>query len=190
MSSLKTEQTDAELTKAVKASDATAFEALYFRYSKAIFSFTWRQTKNYELANDLTQETFATVWNSRKNLKPDKPIKNYLYRVAKNLTIDHLRKSVREADYLNQNPSVQSLSYQDDDFELREQIIAAVDRLPEPLKFVFSLSRFEGFKNREIAETLDISIKTVESRLSKALKILQKKLHPFLTTLPFLHFFS
>lgn len=190
MSLIKTEQSDTELTKAIKASDDTAFEVLYFRYSKAIFSFTWRQTKNYELANELTQETFVKVWNNRKNLKTDKSIKNYLYNIARNLAIDHLRKSEREADYLSQIPSVQSLSYQDDDFELREQIIASVDKLPEPLRVVFSLSRFEGFKNQEISETLHISIKTVESRLSRALKILQEKLHPLLAMIPFLHFFS
>ena len=182
--------TDQQLTIAIKRSDADAFEAFYHKYFESIFQFLWRLTLNSEEARDLTQEAFLRIWETHERLQPERSIKAYLYRIANNLAVDHLRRKPVQADYLAQMPSAEMVSFQEENVLLREKILSSIEGLPDPLRLVFTLSRFEGLKYVEIAEALGVSIKTVESRMSKALKILREKVHPFLATIFSLHFFS
>ncbi len=182
--------TDKQLTIAIKSSDADAFKTFYHKYFEKIFQFLWGLTLNPEHARDLTQEAFLRIWVTRDRLQPERSIKAYLYRIANNLAVDDLRKKLSQADYLEQMPAAETASFQEENVLLREKILSSIDELPDPLRLVFTLSRFEGLKYTEIAEALDVSIKTVESRMSKALKILRKKVHPFLATILALHFFS
>jgi RNA polymerase sigma-70 factor (ECF subfamily) len=166
--------TDAELTVAIINSDLHAFRVLHKRYFEALFRFVCRRTSE-ETARDLIQDLFLRVWEMREKLDPHKPIKPFLYRLATNISIDHFRKSRKEQ---NRVP----LSFDNDipivaeDNDLILTIRTAIEELPEPLRLTFELNRFEGIKYREIAEMLDVSVKTVESRMAKALKILNEKL--------------
>ncbi|NIV95376.1 RNA polymerase sigma-70 factor, partial [candidate division KSB1 bacterium] len=181
--------TDAELAKRIRNSESHAFKILYYRYFEALYGFIWQQTRNYELSEDLTQEVFYRIWAGRKKVNPQRAIKSYLYRTAKNLVIDHRRKQSLEREYWTRTQSGQAQNLEADEIDIRDEILSTIDDLPEPLRIVFTLSRFEGLKYKEIAETLNVSIKTVQSRMSKALKILQEKLHHLLTNTIFLHFF-
>jgi RNA polymerase sigma-70 factor (ECF subfamily) len=177
---------DAELTAAIKASDHLAFKTLYYRYFEALFRFLWRQTSDEELAKDLVQEIFSRVWKNRANLEPQQSVKSYLYRIGHNLVIDHRRQNVHKPDYLEDHPASEPAYSAEENFELNEKIQAAIAALPEPLRLVFTMNRFDGFKYSEIAAMLDISVKTVEARMSKGLAILREKLAPFLICLLFL----
>ncbi|MDZ7359450.1 MAG: RNA polymerase sigma-70 factor [candidate division KSB1 bacterium] len=183
MKNFSTNTPDAELTVAIKASDHLAFKALYYRYFEALFRFLWRQTSDEELAKDFVQEIFSRVWKNRANLDPQQPVKSYLYRIGHNLVIDHRRRNVRPVDFLEAHPEIDPAYAADESFELQDKIQAAIQGLPEPLRLVFTMNRFDGVKYAEIAATLDISIKTVEARMSKALAILREKLAPFLVGL-------
>jgi RNA polymerase sigma-70 factor (ECF subfamily) len=183
MRSFSANTPDAELTEAIKASDHTAFQVLYYRYFAALFRFLWRQTSDEELAKDLLQEAFGRVWKNRENLDPRRSIKSYLYRIGRNLVIDHRRQNVHKPDYLADHPASEPAYSVDEQFDLHDKLQAAINDLPEPLRLVFTMNRFEGMKYAEIAEMLDISIKTVESRMSKALTILRLKLAPFLMSI-------
>ena len=168
---------DDKLTKAIKASDSEAFKALYFRYHKSLLNFLFYRLNSNELARDFVQEIFTRVWQNRRNLDDTKPMKAYLYRIANNLVIDHSRKksttetSFSEADQHN----IQT----NDSLELKTLIKTAVNNLPEKLKIVFVLSRYEGLKYSEIAEACNISVKAVEKRMSRALNLLQEMIDRF-----------
>jgi len=171
---LKTENIpDNKLTAAIQNSDANAFKLLYFRYHEAIFRYALRRTGEYETARDLTQDVFARLWHSRKNLDPGQSIKAYLYRTATNLAINHLKKKIlRNTESLEKN---ENLSVESDlpDFETEELIAKALNALPKKERMIFALNRFEGLKYAEIADVLRISVKTVEKYMSRALKSLR-----------------
>jgi RNA polymerase sigma-70 factor (ECF subfamily) len=172
---------DSELTKAIKSSDASAFKVLYYRYYKQLFIFLWRRTQNEETAKDLSQELFFRLWKNREHLDANQSLKSYLYKIAHNLVIDHLRKrGVEQTYFTNEQPNAAITDEESDDFELREKINATMSGLPDSVRQVFYLSRFEGLKYSEIADALDIAVKTVEARMSKALTILREKLKPYI----------
>lgn len=183
MASFAADTSDANLTAAIKASDHHAFKALYYRYFEALFRFLWRQINNEELAKDLVQEVFSRVWKNRAHLDPAQPIKSYLYRIGHNLVIDHRRQTRHSVDSLEAHPEIEPAYHAEEPFELTDKIEAAITSLPEPVRLVFTMNRFEGVKYAEIAKILNISVKTVEARMSKALASLREKLAPFLAGL-------
>lgn len=174
---------DAELVRAIKAADHRAFKTLYYRYFEALFRFLWRQTGDTELAKDLLQETFARLWKKRENLDPQQSIKSYLYRISHNLVIDYRRQNRQPLDSLEDHAEISSPYSLNDQIDLSDKVHKAIQSLPEPVRLVFTMNRFDGFKYAEIAAALSISIKTVEARMSKALAILREKLAPFLLLL-------
>jgi RNA polymerase sigma-70 factor (ECF subfamily) len=168
------DQPDNILAEAIRDSDEKAFKALYYRYFDALYRFIWYRLHSAELAQDFVQEIFTRVWNHRSKLDPKKSVKSYLYCIGSNMVIDHFRKRGSEINYSVQN--YQKSFVPVDDMDLRISIMDAVNRLPEKLKDVFTLSRFQGLKYSEIADARKISIKTVESRMTQALKLLRKEL--------------
>lgn len=121
------------------------------------------------------------MWNNREKLDAGQSLKSYLYKIANNLVIDHFRKKGVEQSYFAADPPDDaSVTTDEVDFELREQIEQAVAGLPPPVRQVFQMSRFDGLKYHEIAKALEISVKTVEARMSKALASLREQLEPFL----------
>jgi RNA polymerase sigma-70 factor (ECF subfamily) len=186
MTNFSTNTPDHELAQAIKAADHNAFKVLYYRYFEALFRFLWRQTSDEELAKDLVQEIFSRVWKNRENLDPRQSLKSYLYRIGHNLVIDHRRQSAHKPDYLEDHPAHEPAYFAEENFDLREKIQAVIAALPEPVRLVFTMNRFDGIKYAEIAAMLNISVKTVEARMSKALAILREKLAPFLACLLFL----
>jgi RNA polymerase sigma-70 factor (ECF subfamily) len=172
---------DSDLARAIKSSDANAFKVLYYRYYEQLYTFLWRRTQDGEISKDLVQELFMRLWNNRHNLDSRYALKSYLYKIGHNLVIDHLRKKGVEQTLFVADPPDEKAAFEENEhFELKESIDAAIRELPEPVRTVFCMSRFEGLKYTEIAETLEISVKTVEARMSKALAILRRKLKPFL----------
>lgn len=177
---------DHTLVEAIKTSDHLAFKTLYYRYFEALYRFLWRQTTNEELAKDLLQELFSRVWRSREHLDPQQPIKSYLYRIGHNLVIDHRRQHTHPVDSLDAHPEIEPSYAADEPFDLQDKIQAAIRALPEPIRVVFAMNRFDGVKYADIAKILNISVKTVEARMSKALVMLREKLAPFLACLSLL----
>jgi RNA polymerase sigma-70 factor (ECF subfamily) len=166
--------TDKDLAAAVRNSDAGAFKTLYYRYYDALYQFLYSKCRSSELARDLLQEVFTRIWQTRARINPEQSIKAYLYRIANNLSIDHMRKKVRERKYqVEMNKQGKQNAR---DLEMSITIRKAIENLPEKYRLVFQLSRFEGLTYAEISAVCKISIKTVESRMSRALQILRKAL--------------
>ena len=163
---------DEQLVESIKNSDVDAFKSLYYRYYKNLYHFLCMRTNSLESAKDLVQEIFARLWQNRRNLSKKKSIKAYLFRIANNLVIDSYRKKSSQQKVMSESKK----NITDNSLESITAIKLAIDKLPEKLRNVFILSRYHGFKYSEIAQICKISVKTVESRISQAFKILREEL--------------
>jgi RNA polymerase sigma-70 factor (ECF subfamily) len=174
-----------DLLERVQNSDLEAFELLFRRYQPVLFRSVMYQLRNAEAAHDIVQETFTRVWERRSSLKPGLSFIAYLFRISTNLVRDRQRHEGTRLKSREQVPlpipppdadPVDSTQYSFLSDAVRR---ALKDDLPERCRMVFELSRLEGMTNREIAEQLRISEKTVENQITKALRILQRKLRAF-----------
>jgi RNA polymerase sigma-70 factor (ECF subfamily) len=169
-----------ELIKAIRHANKTAFRALCQIYYDPLYRFLWRKTRAEETAKDLVQELFLNVWKNRANLDETRSCKAYLYRAANNLAINHLKQKAARQAYTIESSASERIAATDEQHDFQEYAEEVLHDLPEEQRLVFTLNKFEGLKYIEIAEMLHISIKTVESRMSKALKTLREKLGPLL----------
>jgi len=167
--------TDQSLAKAIRNSDSEAFALLYHRYSEALTRFIYYRTYSMEITRDYLQEVFTRFWQHRDSIDTKKSLKAYLYRIANNYIIDQLRKKRSAKAYFGEM-KYHTHATEQRAIEIKIAIEDAVNGLPEKLKTVFILSRYQGLKYSEIAEICSISIKTVEARMSKALQKLREKI--------------
>jgi len=160
----------------IQQGDAEAFESLFHQYQPALFRFLWHFLRSEEAANDLIQNIFLKIWQNRATWKPGKSVSAYLYRAAKNAALNYIRDT--KADRF-QPVSENTLSEEQPDRNLEEQETLAsvqkcIDALPDGCRAVFIMSRYEDAKYREISEALQISIKTVENQMGRALRLLRQ----------------
>ena len=171
----------------IKLGDKQAFELLFRKYYVRLCGFANKFLDDPDLATDIVQEVFIKIWEGRVDLDSEDSVKSYIFKITQNLSLNKLRRSRIESKYLeilkleyheNQEFSVyESLLAQ----ELGNNITLAIAKLPAECRKVFELNRIEGFKYKEIAEKLDISVKTVEAQMSKALRILRTELRDYIT---------
>ena len=180
---------ESELITAIKTSDNAAFKEFCRIYYEPLYGFLWRKTRDRDTALDLVQELFLNVWKQRKRLDEGRSVKAYLYRSANNLAINHLKKKTLRQTYFADSSAAEQASQTNQQQNFQEYVDDVLHDIPEAQRIVFMLNKFEGFKYAEIAETLQISIKTVESRMSKTLKVLRLKLGHLLSAIPFFYFF-
>ncbi|MCF8373583.1 MAG: RNA polymerase sigma-70 factor [Bacteroidales bacterium] len=175
------EQKEKEILARIKRSDPKAFEELFRRYYPALLRYAITLLKDEDLAEDAVQSVFVHIWEKRIELEIKKTIKSYLFRSMYNASLNllkqkELNEKSRKALSLIHPGIEQSFLLNIEARELETRIAAALETLPEKCRLVFDLSRNKGLKNREVAEKLSISIKTVEAHLSKALGVLKKKI--------------
>jgi len=166
---------DMQLVESIKSSQVEAFKTLYYRYYNDLYRFFWLRTNSKDKAKDLSQDVFTRIWENRQKLDGKKSIKAYLYRIANNLVIDSFRKKSSQEIHFAEGFSANDISTEES-LETDTAIKLAINNLPEKIHIVFILSRYHGLKYAEIAQTLNISIKTVESRIGQALHLLREEL--------------
>jgi len=172
--STPSEWSDKRLTVEIKKSNSLAFEALYRRYFEAIYRYIGHRLYSGEDTQDFVQEVFTRLWVHREDLNSQKSIKAYLYRMSYNLVVDHLRKQGSNKSY-RLNLQIENKS-PESNFDDKMTLQEAINNLPERISTVFKLSRYDGLKYVEIAEICGISVKTVESRMTQAFKLLREGL--------------
>mgnify|MGYP000403610787 CR=1 FL=1 len=160
----------------VNKGDLNAFKDVYTHYSGMMYIFFSRKVKNEEDANDLVQELFIRLWKNKASIDASKPLKPYLYKVATNLAIDHLRKKVTLTNTIVYDNEEEGEVVLAEGFDVSDRINEEIARLPKQQREVFCLSRYENLKYKEIAETMNLSVKTVENHIGRALKTLRKNL--------------
>ncbi|MDQ3111194.1 MAG: RNA polymerase sigma-70 factor [Bacteroidota bacterium] len=163
------------------ASDSTEFDQLFRLHYKFMCNVANRILHDREAAEDVVQEIFAKLWTKKTEIPPLQSGKNFLFRVTVNATLDHLEKNKRIVRLVNEDHLGGSANETEEKLELKElelKISKTLEALSPKCRAVFILSRYEGMKYREIADHLDISVKTVENHMGKALAHMREKLLP------------
>ncbi|MCA1919303.1 MAG: RNA polymerase sigma-70 factor [Flavobacterium piscis] len=183
---------NATLIESLSKGDEGAYNYLIDTYHHQLCVYANSLVKNIYSAEDIVQNVFIKVWEQRTRLKPDHALKSFLYKLVYNEFIDLYRKNQSlfslEKSYYDALNSV----IQEDDSESFQRVLNVVNReiqnLPPKCKEVFILSKKEGLTNIEIAEHLDVSIKTVEAQITKAFSILRSSLEEKIKSVLFLLF--
>lgn len=183
---------NATLIESLSKGDEGAYNYLIDTYHHQLCVYANSLVKNIYSAEDIVQNVFIKVWEQRTRLKPDHALKSFLYKLVYNEFIDLYRKNQSlfslEKSYYDALNSV----IQEDDSESFQRVLNVVNKeiqnLPPKCKEVFILSKKEGLTNIEIAEHLDVSIKTVEAQITKAFSILRSSLEEKIKSVLFLLF--
>ncbi len=173
---------ETKLVKNIKDGDDIAFKILYNKYFPRLYYFVYEFVRMDDIAENIVHDTFAVFWEKRQTLQEDLNVSSYLFSIARNNCLYRLREKRYKnkiftsgritPNELEQN--LRTLATIDTTiftFNEIEQIIEeTLKGLPPQCKKVFILSRFEGMKNREIAEELNITTKAVEGHITRSLK--------------------
>ena len=186
---------DKKYVGALKNDDYEAFNVLFRKYAEQIYAFALGITKQSFAAEEITQIVFLKVWEKRLTIDEHLSFKSFLFSVAYHEIISWLRKE--KSEKLKVNKFVTAENYSSNETEIKIEFHnlegitnQVIDSFPEKRREIFKLSREQGFSNKEIARELNISIKTVESHMTLALKILREKLgNSILIGYSFFHFF-
>lgn len=180
------EQQQKELLLQLRANDKKALKKIFDEHYNTVFHAVYRIVSDKNTAEDLSQDVFMRLWEKRHQIIINGSIGAYIRRMAINEGLGYLRKHKKYGiEEIQDQHSPLTNSGEDIymDGELEQQIQKAIATLPPRCKTVFVLSRFEELSYKEIGEKLDISPKTVENQISKALKIMRTALKGYLTFL-------
>ncbi len=180
------EQIDDILTR-LRADDRTALRELFEMHYPFVCSTIHRFIRDHALVEDLAQEVFLRFWDKREVIDINSSLKAYLRRMAINEALAYLRRNKRydDTEITPEMTPGEDRSAEDTYLhsELQHRVREAINGLPPKCRVVFQLSRYEELTYREIADQMDISVKTVENQMSKALRILRERLRDYLTIL-------
>lgn len=169
-----------ELIKSLKEGDKEAFSILYKQYWGKVYHFCGLYLNNKERAEDVVQEVFIKVWESREFIRADDNFKGLLFIITRNMIFNQHRKNVNEDFYkmtvLSAMESSYDLEAEIAAYNLGEYIDSLIRELPEKRRTIFNLSRKEHKSYKEIACQLHISEKTVENQIREALKFLKRNI--------------
>jgi len=168
----------------IQKGNENAFEQIFKAYYGYLCLFSSRIIEDEIAAEEIVQEFFVKFWEKRANIEIESSIKNYLFRSVKNLCLNHIKHKKVRAQYAQHIISEAEKNQFRDNYvevDLQKKIEESIDSLPEKRRKIFRLSREEGLKYREIAEKLNISIKTVEAQMGLAIKHLRNKLKDYNT---------
>jgi|TARA_B110000967_G_scaffold112804_1_gene115442 RNA polymerase sigma-70 factor (ECF subfamily) len=171
---------DKEFISSLKKGDSKGYQFLVTSYHQKLCVYANSLTNDSDLAEDIVQNVFMSIWKNRNKLKDQFVVKSYLYKSVYNEFIDQYRK--KKAVLTLEKKHIDALTYivEEEDEKSLEKLISIVkkeiDKLPPKCKQTFLLSKEEGLTNLEISEYLNISIKSVEAHITKAFSVLRKSI--------------
>jgi RNA polymerase sigma-70 factor (ECF subfamily) len=172
--------TEAELISNVKAGMTSAFDILFGIYSLKIYYFAFSILKSKEDAEDVVQHTFFKVWEKRESINDNLVFKSFLFTIAYNVSIDMLRVRLKEKVHrdsiLVQASSNYNLEERIEFGDLLARVNLIAEKLPPRKREIYQLSRVHNLSYSEIAEKLNISVKTVENGIGYSLKYIKTHL--------------
>lgn len=166
---------DHELLRCIARGDQRAFSILFDRHWKKLYHTALNVVEDRDAAEDIVQDCFISLWEKSSHKHIDN-VGGYLYKSVKYLCFMYLRAgaiSRKHLDHINQLVVDNSTEEDYDAQELQNVLDSSMATLPEKCREIFYLSRFELLPNKQIAEQLQISPKTVENQITKALRILR-----------------
>jgi RNA polymerase sigma-70 factor (ECF subfamily) len=178
-----------ELFDRIRSGDQGALKELYYAHFGNLTRVAYRITGDTAHAEDVAQQSFIILWTKRKQVDIQTDLYAYLRKITVNTALADNRKDARRDAIRAELPPTSTKQYNAEDRltekELKRDIDLAVEDLPRQCRAIFKLSRYEELTYKEIAETLDISPKTVENHMGKALKLLRQSLRQYLHSLLF-----
>lgn len=182
--------TEIELLQKLAKGDSLAFTRVVEVYQERLLHFSSHYLNDREMAKDVVQDVFSIIWEDREKFYKVNNLSSWMFTLAKNQSlkkIEHLKvcqKHISKLQYRYLNVTQDSLSQLDTSpfifSEINSIIKQTLEKLPPQSRCIFEMSRFENKKNLEIADELNISIKTVEAGITKALKLLRPALKQYL----------
>lgn len=174
--------------KPLQAGDEAAFEIVFKQYYQLLCNYAYTFLHDRVEAEEVVQSAFLAFWEKRQWMAVTTSVKAYLFTMVRNVSLNALKHKKVELKHAQEEltrgeRSVDALGQTIYAKELEEQIHKAIDELPETCKLIFRMSRFEELKYAEIADQLNISVKTVENQIGKALKIMREQLRDYLPLL-------
>ena len=172
-----------QIFEAIKMDDARAYEKIFRAYYRPMTAYAFRFVGNLPESESIVQDVFLRLWQKRRDITIASSLMHYLFRSVKNNCINFMEHERIKTRY--QAFVVQSEHDRNDyseffpDPDLMNRIESAISALPPKRQEIFRLAREEGLKYREIAEKLELSVKTVETQMSLALKQLRESLKSF-----------
>jgi RNA polymerase sigma-70 factor (ECF subfamily) len=173
-----TNSSEIQLFQQIKNGNVAAFNILFNNYYAQLCFFCSRYLVDMDLSRSLVQQVFVDLWIKREKLSIEYSIKSYLFQAVKNRAVDQLRQSKKNIQINDAASELAQIPFQDiiEEAELDDRINKSINHLPEKCREIFLMSRFESLKYIEIAEKLNISVKTVEMQIGVALKKLREEL--------------
>lgn len=171
------------ILESIKKGDEKAFEILFKTLYAPLCQFSCSFLKDMDESESLVQEVFVSFWDRRNSLSINSSPKSYLFQMVRNHSLNVLKHREHVLEY-ERSESIES-DTNNRDYNGTEQrefealVSIAIAEMPEQRRRVFKMSRFEGLKYQEIAEKLELSVKTVENHMGAALKHLRKELAPY-----------
>lgn len=179
-----------ELAKRIALSeDQSAFRELFGRYYDPLLYFSNSFVKCKEAAEEIVEDVFVSVWNNRANLSHIANLKTYLYVAVKNHSINYLERSgypfhedlnLLDVSYIDVSPNPEDLIIAS---EMLKAINNAVAELPPKCRIIYKLVKEDGLRYKEVADILNISVRTIENHIAKALRKIADAIHIDLKTL-------
>lgn len=160
------------------------FDYLFHLHYSGLVVYAAKMVQTKSMAEDIVQDFFVKLWSNRQKLQINQSIKYYFFTAVRNKCIDHIRHQ-QLASKSEKELAHQTETYTNDhnfliESELRSYIDAAIAKLPPACREIFIMNRFEGLKPAEIAQIRGISVRTAETQIGKALKILRSELSNYL----------
>lgn len=171
-------KTDKYLVTLLTQNDESAFCELYVRYKDKLYYFCLHLLKSKEEANDIVQEIFIRIWESRSFINPDLSFSSFLYTMARNRIMNYFRDmdidiKVKEIIASQKITTEETAESQIIYTEYQEILRTAIEQLPTQRQKIFNMSRIENMSHKEIAAELNISVNTVQEHISEALKFIK-----------------
>lgn len=181
-------QDEIRLQQELARGSEKAFEEIFQTYFKVLTVFAKRFVQDLSIAEDLVQEVLLKLYENRKSIQFHTSLKAFLFQSVRNKSIDYLRSIKSKSEHHDQIKLLKHAEEADwndtmEQTELEERVSNAIASLPEQCQHIFRMSRFDGKRNQEIAEELNISKRTVETQVSNALKRLRKEVLPYINLL-------
>lgn len=174
-----------QVLETLQLGNESAFEMIFRTYYQPLCRYAYSFLQDKEEAEEVVQASFISVWEKRNNIAIETSLKSYLYRMVRNSCLNVIKHEKVKQQHVAHELAVSEVAYESvsqkvQAAELEIRITEAMKTLPEQCRLVFQLSRFEELKYQEIADQLQISVKTVENHMGKALKLMREQLKDYL----------
>jgi RNA polymerase sigma-70 factor (ECF subfamily) len=179
------QKSDQMIFQSIKSGDEKALEMLFKEYYQPLCRYAMSYLEDPADAEEVVQNCFIKLWEKREKIDIQSSVKSYLYQIIRNACLNEIKHQKVKKSYgemvSHQGELLSEASDQSTlKSELEEKISIALQSLPQQCRLIFTMSRFEELKYQEIADQLNLSIKTVENQMGKALKLMRAQLQDYL----------